>query len=84
MTARTNGQFPTRVQIDCDDKIHTMLPADVAISLAKILQCNCLISDDTADPYKMLYVSSLGNIKPVMLDISALDEHGEYNLDLNP
>ena len=44
----------------------------------EILNCTCLISDKSNNPYSMLLVHSCKDYKKVFLDVERLDNHGEY------
>ena len=44
----------------------------------KILNCTCLISDESNNPYSMLLVHSCKDYKKVFLDVERLDNHGAY------
>ena len=46
--------------------------------LCKIWQCDCLMSDDSLNPYLMLHVSRTGEASTVSVDVEKLDNLGEY------
>ena len=69
---RTKGQFPIHASIDYDEGDWPSV-IKFARSLARSLQCNCLIGDDSPSSYLMIHISHLGTVKPVLLDMNALD-----------
>jgi hypothetical protein len=46
--------------------------------LCVILRCDCLISDDTLNPYAMVLVDRQGESVLILLDPDRLDEQNEY------
>jgi hypothetical protein len=46
--------------------------------LCSELECSSLISDDDVNPYSRIEIRADGQAQKVLLDISALDDNGEY------
>ena len=53
-------------------------PTDVVKTFARTTQTECLLTDDSADPYTMMRVEPSGDSGRVNLDIDRLDDKGEY------
>ncbi|MCY2928671.1 MAG: hypothetical protein NTV86_04095 [Planctomycetota bacterium] len=78
---RAGGQFFLHAAIDYEEKFWAGSSADCVVRLASFLQCNCLISDESVNPYRMIHVSRAGALRAVFVDVVALDQRGEYNVD---
>ena len=57
-------------------------PVAVVQQFAKVVQTECLVTDDSPDPYSMIRVLATGEIGKVNLDMQRLDDKGEYSDDV--
>lgn len=78
------GEFPTQVSIflrDPEVERRATQPTQKLRTIRRLgteLECDCLVSDDNADPYTALRVRRTGELEQVELDQERLDEAGEY------
>jgi DNA-binding Xre family transcriptional regulator len=49
--------------------------------LCQLLHCNCLISDDSLNPFSMILVEASGKNQIIFLDIERLENDEEYTID---
>jgi hypothetical protein len=47
--------------------------AEIVGNICRALDCDCLISDESVNPYVMLRVNRLGEVQAVSLDVDMLD-----------
>lgn len=73
------GEFPFHLQIFT--RRNGLEPKDSAAAienLSRVLGVRVLMSDDTANPYRMILVRPDGDKAAVHLDADALDDHDAY------
>lgn len=68
---RRGGDFPTSLEIRVVERGPD--PKSLAKALANILGCECLISDDSVNPFTWVLVSRDGAMTSVAVDPDALD-----------
>jgi len=49
--------------------------------LCQLLHCNCLISDNSLNPFSMILVEASGKNQIIFLDIERLENDEEYTID---
>lgn len=82
LTTRPGGEFPMRVAIDCEDTCAAVKVQDLAVQLAVSAHSRCLVPDSSPNPYSMILITHEGVVVGrVFLEVAALDERGEFNLD---
>ena len=47
---------------------------------ARVAQTECLLSDDSPNPYTMIHIHPSGEVVSVWLDVDRLDDKGEYHI----
>jgi hypothetical protein len=63
------GDFPLKLSIFLRDRrLERLNPVSVLLRLCAELDCSCLISDDSEDPYTMLLIDGLGLQRRVSID----------------
>lgn len=73
------GDFLTRVCIYLNDsKLAKPISESTIKEFCTILHCNCLISDDSVNPYSMLLVQESEDIQLISLDPERLNRDEEY------
>ncbi|VTS07936.1 hypothetical protein [Tuwongella immobilis] len=55
-------------------------PVAVVKEFARVAQTECLMTDDSPDPYTMICVLPIGDVVSVKLDVDRLDDKGEYHI----
>jgi hypothetical protein len=76
------GDFPARLSVYVDDDVPKDAESRPLVEqFCRRLNCSCLISDDSPNPYSMLLVRPDGATQRVYLDTERLDEHDEYVID---
>ncbi len=73
------GDFPLRLAIYLYDSPLEQLDSYAIVGqLCEMLNCACLISGDSANPYLMLLVKGIGTYQPVYVDADHLNDGDEY------
>jgi len=55
-------------------------PVAVVKEFARVAQTECLLSDDSPNPYTMIHIHPSGEVVSVWLDVDRLDDKGEYHI----
>ena len=55
-------------------------PVAVVRDFARATQTECLLPDDSPDPYTMIQVFPSGEVARVKLDVDRMDDRGEYHI----
>lgn len=74
----TRGDFKTLVALYTAEDRH--VGVDEIARVARALQTDAVISDDSHNPYTMLLIRPDGSVHPVAFDPVSLDERDEYRL----
>jgi hypothetical protein len=73
-TRQRTGEFPTTLEIFVGEQVEQALPEhEVASRIARFLPADCLISDDSLNPFSWTLVSADGKVQQVFVDTDALD-----------
>lgn len=72
-----SGDFRTLLSFH-EGEFSSLPRLETARRLCSILQCDCLISGNTINPYSMVLVTSQGEAGAVALDAERLDSSNEY------
>lgn len=78
--ANLRGQFRQQLSVYVADSVRPLRLSEVATALARSLDSNVLVPDDTPDPYVMMLVDPAGGRRIVQVDVERLDEFGEYHV----
>jgi hypothetical protein len=84
---KLGGDFPMRVAFYIKEKDVSILDIDRLQSilfLCRRLDCQILISDEDVNPYSMDLLDSSGSVTKVFLDVTKLDDEGEFTIKSFP
>jgi hypothetical protein len=74
------GDFSLLISIYIRGYLQLPSLVEAVKNFCKTLECTCLVSDDSADPYTMLCIDKRGRVRAVNLDVDLLDETGQYKI----
>lgn len=76
---QVKGSFPTALSFYIhDEKIRRLDEQQVIKQLCVLLNCSCLISDNSNNPYSWLLAQATGSTQHVSLDPVMLDDEEAY------
>ncbi|HWE97358.1 MAG TPA: hypothetical protein VG269_25595 [Tepidisphaeraceae bacterium] len=76
---RRGGGFPCSLSVyPQTTALASRAEDDIARAAARCLHCDCLISDDSPNPYSWQIISPDGTARHVFVDVNAFDDRGEF------
>ena len=74
---RASGEFGTIVSLYLKHEVVYATERGVALEIARIGKCRCLVDDGSVNPYKWILIEAAGSEGAVLLDAHGFDEDPE-------